>query len=230
MPTGKTERKVTRTALCRSARCSNVFTRTQSAIERPTKYCSEACRNDETLRRARIRWAANKASKPCRHCQEPFVPPSSGKWMYCSEDCKNVGQRQQRQEERDRIRKKKTPRICRYQQCMKWFVPSTKGPQNLYCTDDCRRKQLSVYTRMRTYCLDEQTVLRCMQQAFCDLCGLPFQSGQSQHIDHDHKTGNYRGVLHRECNTALGLLQDDPGRAMQAADYLLGKRSWGTIR
>ncbi len=39
-------------------------------------------------------------------------------------------------------------------------------------------------------------------------------------IDHCHKTGRVRGVLHKGCNTFLGLAKDSPTILRRAADYL----------
>lgn len=44
------------------------------------------------------------------------------------------------------------------------------------------------------------------------------------HIDHDHATGQVRGLLCRQCNFALGHLEDDWMRTMRAAFYLGGWR------
>jgi hypothetical protein len=41
------------------------------------------------------------------------------------------------------------------------------------------------------------------------------------HVDHDHGTGRYRGVLCRDCNLALGLLKDSPARMEKLARYVL---------
>ncbi len=49
------------------------------------------------------------------------------------------------------------------------------------------------------------------------------------HIDHDHKTGEIRGVLCGGCNVALGSARDDPELLRNLAAYLenppLPKRS-----
>lgn len=39
-------------------------------------------------------------------------------------------------------------------------------------------------------------------------------------IDHNHDTGEFRGILCTECNTLLGMAGDDPGILSRAIDYL----------
>lgn len=40
-------------------------------------------------------------------------------------------------------------------------------------------------------------------------------------VDHDHETGQVRGLLCNPCNTALGLLRDSPSLVQRAANYLI---------
>ena len=39
-------------------------------------------------------------------------------------------------------------------------------------------------------------------------------------MDHDHETGEVRGLLCANCNLAIGLLEDSPSRILAAAAYV----------
>ena len=58
----------------------------------------------------------------------------------------------------------------------------------------------------------------------CEICSVDLVAGNkgsnTQHIDHDHKTGIIRGVLCKSCNTGLGLFKDNPEILREAARYL----------
>ncbi len=55
----------------------------------------------------------------------------------------------------------------------------------------------------------------------CDICGEPNVAAHPRLlIDHDHETGELRGLLCHNCNTAIGLLRDSSAQVMAAAAYL----------
>ena len=56
----------------------------------------------------------------------------------------------------------------------------------------------------------------------CAVCGS-LTSGRKNGqwcTDHDHVTGNVRGILCNGCNIAAGQLKDDPKRCLLLAKYL----------
>ena len=65
------------------------------------------------------------------------------------------------------------------------------------------------------------------QAGNCAICGEPFgprdAAGcvpRSAQLDHEHQSGQIRGVLCRPCNLGLGLFDDEPSRLRAAAVYL----------
>lgn len=55
------------------------------------------------------------------------------------------------------------------------------------------------------------------QHARCAICEKVMLS---PNIDHDHKTGEVRGLLCSNCNTGIGLLGDSTDRLLRAILYL----------
>lgn len=53
---------------------------------------------------------------------------------------------------------------------------------------------------------------------WCECCGRI--SEKTLHLDHDHKTGSFRGWICGPCNHALGLLGDDRDGVLKALAYL----------
>lgn len=58
------------------------------------------------------------------------------------------------------------------------------------------------------------------QEGVCAICYRE-QIGKNIHVDHNHVTGEVRGLLCGPCNTALGLFGDDADRMIRAAQYLI---------
>lgn len=73
--------------------------------------------------------------------------------------------------------------------------------------------------------LDQYARLLRKQKALCVLCQQPMKHGgriTNEHavVDHDHKTGKIRGILHARCNTLLASFDDDPRLLARIAKYL----------
>lgn len=68
----------------------------------------------------------------------------------------------------------------------------------------------------------------------CAICGAtrtgvkePGKAEHSLYVDHNHETGEVRGILCSRCNFGLGQFQDNPELLMKAVDYLLTNGSSG---
>ena len=66
--------------------------------------------------------------------------------------------------------------------------------------------------------VEDKMVMLENQNHQCSICGTGID--MSCDVDHCHTNGHVRGLLCRHCNTALGLLQDDPKILRKAAQYL----------
>ena len=64
--------------------------------------------------------------------------------------------------------------------------------------------------------LEDYQAMQQAQNFRCAVCG----SEKRLCIDHNHHTGQVRGILCYKCNLAIGLLQDDPSIFDALADYL----------
>lgn len=82
----------------------------------------------------------------------------------------------------------------------------------------------SRYLGMYGLTLDEYRSLLDAQGGACRICGrVPKPTGKSLAVDHDHDTGQVRGLICVICNRAIGQLGDCPAMLRRAADYLEGK-------
>jgi NMD protein affecting ribosome stability and mRNA decay len=90
----------------------------------------------------------------------------------------------------------------------------------VYCKEcKARRDRLRYFKRQYDLTPDEVGTMVSEQFGICPICLSP----GPQHVDHDHVTGQVRGVLCFTCNAALGQLRDSPAIARRAARYLEGE-------
>jgi len=72
---------------------------------------------------------------------------------------------------------------------------------------------------------EEYTALLAQQEDRCAICRTdmtdPFPSFV---VDHDHITGEVRGLLCNQCNAGLGFFRDDVARVRSALRYLGGNQ------
>lgn len=72
--------------------------------------------------------------------------------------------------------------------------------------------------------MDEFRSMLSKQEWKCAICGASFglELGEAKnaHVDHDHKTGQIRGLLCQKCNMGLGCFVDNKGYLTNALSYL----------
>jgi hypothetical protein len=64
--------------------------------------------------------------------------------------------------------------------------------------------------------MDGYNALLEKQGGVCAICRRPGKLV----VDHDHETGKVRGLLHHNCNKAIGMFEDNPEFLEGAAAYL----------
>jgi hypothetical protein len=78
----------------------------------------------------------------------------------------------------------------------------------------------------RRYQLSDEQIIKIQLKDSCECCNVILEQGNdswnSKHIDHDHSTGLFRGVLCKRCNMTLGQCKDDINYIQQLKNYLHG--------
>jgi len=69
---------------------------------------------------------------------------------------------------------------------------------------------------------DLRMIQDIVQDGLCPVCRLKLED-DTLVVDHDHTTGEVRGLLHKGCNSALGVLKDSPELLDNGAAYLRGE-------
>lgn len=96
--------------------------------------------------------------------------------------------------------------------------------------NELRKAGVCGWNIMKKYHLtrDQYDAILLKQCGLCAICKQPPENGIMLFVDHDHQCcpklpscGKcVRGLLHGKCNTALGMLKDDPTVLRLAAEYL----------
>jgi hypothetical protein len=104
------------------------------------------------------------------------------------------------------------------------------GPKDTWCPDHKfppyipkKKRDAKLARLQRLYGLDYETFaeLTESQGGVCAICGQPPKTAsQPLFVDHDHATGDVRGLLCRTCNTGLGMLGDTVDGLNAALSYL----------
>lgn len=80
-----------------------------------------------------------------------------------------------------------------------------------------RVRKTNQHSKLRIYGVSPEQYAEAAKSG-CQICG----SKTELHIDHDHATGRFRGILCRPHNLGIGFFRDDPELLAKAIMYLQG--------
>lgn len=153
--------------------------------------------------RRHMTWAEKGGcrEKACRACGGKFKPPTSGH-MYCSEECSRPRQLRANREAMRTYRKTHAHHVKRVKHA--WDLRTKFGMS--VADYDAR---LAAQGGRCLVCLEVPRGGRGVIRKLV--------------VDHCHATGRIRGLLCPNCNTAIGLLREEPQRFNRAVSYLRGE-------
>ena len=97
--------------------------------------------------------------------------------------------------------------------------------QCITCRDRVGQERQRDNHLKRLYGISEEDydLLLIKQDFKCAICGeFSNATGKNArlHVDHDHRTGEVRGLLCYGCNIAIGFLEENPDKVQKVLDYL----------
>lgn len=91
------------------------------------------------------------------------------------------------------------------------------------------KEKARAYRLARTYGISKEQYAELLsrQGGVCAICGKSSEEeGLSLAVDHNHATGEIRGILCRYCNHRVVGRHRDPDLLRRVADYLESKTGW----
>ncbi len=162
---------------------------------------------------------------PCARCNK-WLPVEAFGWTskksgrrrsYCR-PCESLGQMEWRKANPDREKAMQARANKRARERRRNLPP-----------EDRIKYSLRISARRLGFDPDEIATHYSSHSGLCDICGRhPREVNRLRMrlcIDHDHKTGKFRGLLCTDCNLWIGLAQDDPKLLLAAVRYLLAARA-----
>jgi predicted nucleic acid-binding Zn ribbon protein len=168
-------------------------------------------------------------SVDCAVCGKAFSPTNRSGMVpkYCSGPCRRIAGDAQKAARFAAAREA-------MRSCHRCLAPVPGQRRGIAVCDECRvdrrRVRQPSYERTRTLrkygiSLDRFVEMQELQNNSCGICGTNRPGGAGQWcVDHDHVTGQVRGLLCSNCNLGIGLLGDDPDVIARAAAYVRSHR------
>lgn len=145
------------------------------------------------------------------------------KKAYMAEYLKTYKRRKLTPEEREERNRKRKERYASDLE----FREKEKAQARAWAAQNTHRKRNSRLKSEFNITLEEYNILLEKQNGQCAICGKKSTGIQetgkrerSMHVDHNHETGEVRGLLCPQCNFGIGQFKDNPQILRAAADYL----------
>jgi hypothetical protein len=133
-------------------------------------------------------------------------------------------------ETRDRLRTLKADSPDVYEERRK---AARDKDRELWKADPERWLYRALRQSARTLKVDADAVLDRLAQVGnrCEACGWEGtpEPGNRVHVDHDHSTGEFRGLLCGACNSSAGMVADCPDRVAKLLKYLQDTAGIGPV-
>jgi hypothetical protein len=123
--------------------------------------------------------------------------------------------------EKDREYKRKISQDSDYKAKQKEYREKNSEKIKQYRKKYQESGQLELSRLKHRYGITKEVFLNLLaeQKNCCCICLEPFVN-QKPHVDHCHKTGKVRGLLHKQCNSLLGFAKDKQAVLLSAINYL----------
>lgn len=196
-------------------------------LKHKRKFCSESCKKE---------YKKPNRTKTCKFCHIVFVANKQSQ-KFCKDKCRQSYWAIEQEFQRPKGFKV-THKTCAF--CQNLFV--TNRPTQKFCNHLCRgrnheqkpqrknakkRQNTNLKSRLKTFGLTvEDYEFELQNQNYvCAICGQPETTTnmgtlRRLAVDHNHKTGWYRGLLCGKCNQGIGLFKENVAILKQAIQYL----------
>jgi len=109
-------------------------------------------------------------------------------------------------------------KICRLKQAAEYRKNHVEERKK-YRDENKEKTRFNLLLKTYGISREDYKTMNDSQNGVCAICGFD-NNGKPLYVDHDHRTNKIRGLLCQKCNTAIGLLYDDPDIIKKAAKYL----------
>lgn len=171
------------------------------------RFCSRVCKSLSYYYKNK---APEKIKGICEYCGKEFVGRLNKR--FCSRVCKSIGYYHNNREER--IEYSKNYKKINLETILAYELKNKEK----------RIKQHREAHLLRTYGISKETfdeIFIYIQKRRCMICG---KSLEKYCVDHDHKTGEFRGLVCKKCNSTMGFVNDNIFILIKMIKYLKGER------